>query len=442
VLVLAAAMPARAASRLSDEYIPLDTSLNDRPVPPIELGDKFLETGQLSQGIELPTGAVWQPAFMVFGLARSAVQTFDNGLNPRVSEWANQLSVYGNLQLTGTERFVIGFRPLDDNGRVGTFFGQEMEPRSRFHKSLYGTPTTFFFEGDFSEIFPKLDPNDRHALDYGLSVGRQPLLLQDGLFLDDTVDSFGLIRNTILSRYWSPMRVTGFIAWNHIHRNDNKLDETARFAAFDASMDHYDLGTFDLDGAYLNASDKTGSAVYGAGSVTNRVVLVGRSFNLTFRANGSYALDHETKATGSGVLLLGELSRTLEGSDNFAYLDSFFGFGHYSSVARRPDGGGPLGRVGILYEALGMNRYGTALSDQPTPDSIGLSLGYQMFFDGARRQVVIEAGGRTHKDAIALGGRLQQALGKHTIIQFDTFVAGQEARSVGAGARTEVMFKF
>jgi predicted NBD/HSP70 family sugar kinase len=65
-----------------------------------------------------------------------------------------------------------------------------------------------------------------------------------------------------------------------------------------------------------------------------------------------------------------------------------------------------------------------------------------MFFDGARRQVVIEAGGRTHKDAIALGGRLQQAFGKHTIIQIDTFVAGQEERSVGAGARTEVMFKF
>jgi hypothetical protein len=89
-----------------------------------------------------------------------------------------------------------------------------------------------------------------------------------------------------------------------------------------------------------------------------------------------------------------------------------------------------------------MDRYGSALSSNPAPCSVGLSAGYQMFFDGTRRQVVIEAGGRTHQPAIALGGRLQQALGKHVVIQFDTFVSGHDHDAVGYGARSEILFKF
>ena len=442
VLALAATTPARAQSRLTDQVIPLDTTLTHRPAPPIELGARFLDTGPLFGGFELPTGAVWQPSFIVFGSARTAVQTFDDGIDDRVSEWANQLSVFGNLQLSGTERLVIGFRPLDNDGRIGSYFGQRFEPRSKFHDSLYGDFTTLFFEGDFSQIFPRLDPHDHYALDYGFSVGRQPLLMQDGLLLNDTVDSFGLIRNTILSRIFPPLRVTGYVGWNYIHRNNNQLDDSANLVAFDASADDYRFGTIDLDGAYLEASSKTGSGAYGAASVTNRLVLMGRSFNVTFRANGSYAINRQTPETSSGVLLFSEISRTPNHTSNFAYLDSFLGIEHFSSVARAPDAGGPLGKVGILYEALGMNRYGSALENQTAPDSVGLSGGYQMFFDGTRRQLIIEAGGRTHQAAMALGGRLQQALGSHFVLQFDSFVAGHEYQAVGYGARSEMMIKF
>ena len=40
---------------------------------------------------------------------------------------------------------------------------------------------TLFFEGDFGEVFPHLDPLDVLRLDYGFSVGRMPLLAQQGL---------------------------------------------------------------------------------------------------------------------------------------------------------------------------------------------------------------------------------------------------------------------
>jgi hypothetical protein len=442
-LALATAMPVRAQSRLTDDVIPLDTTLTNRPAPPIEIGASFLNTGPLSSPIELPTGEILQPSFIVFGTGRTALQTFDDGANPRNSEWVNQLSIYGNMQFTGTERLVIGFRPFDNDGRIGSFFGQQFEPHSKFHSSLYGDFTTLFFEGDLSEIFPKLDPYDRHALDYGFSVGRQPLLFQNGMLLDDTVDSFGLIRNTILTQSLPPMRVTGYVGWNYLHRGNNQLDDSANLFAIDASADHYSLGTIDLDGAYVEASSKTGSGAFGAASVTNRVVFWGRSFNLTFRANGSYAINQQTPEVGSGVLLFGGISRTPNHTGgNFAYLNSFLGLEHFSSIGRRPDGGGPLSSIGILYEALGMDKYGSGLNSYPAPSSVGLAAGYQMFFDGTRRQVVIETGARTHQSAIALGGRLQQAAGQHIIFQFDSFVAGQNHRSVGYGARSEMLIKF
>jgi hypothetical protein len=70
-----------------------------------------------------------------------------------------------------------------------------------------------------------------------------------------------------------------------------------------------------------------------------------------------------------------------------------------------------------------------------------------MFFDNARRQLTLETGRRlsTHVEdqtAIALGGRLQQAIARHLILQLDSFIAGQERRSVGYGGRGEAIFKF
>jgi len=110
------------SSRLTDEHIPLQLEgFPQRPRPILEIGENFLGTGTLNQGIKLPTGAVWQPYFMVFGTYRSGLQTFDNG-HDQVSEWANRFDLFGNLYLTFTERILIGFRPFDQNGRFTSYF--------------------------------------------------------------------------------------------------------------------------------------------------------------------------------------------------------------------------------------------------------------------------------------------------------------------------------
>ena len=73
-----------SASRFPDEPIPLKLEgFPQRPKPILELGAPFLGTGTLDPGFEMPGGAVWQPAFLVYGTYRSAIQTFDDGVGKR-----------------------------------------------------------------------------------------------------------------------------------------------------------------------------------------------------------------------------------------------------------------------------------------------------------------------------------------------------------------------
>ena len=139
-------------------------------------GDRFLSPGPVDPGYKLPTGATWRPMFFAFGSMRSAVQTFHQGPKD-ITEWANRLDLFGNLTLSGTERVLVGLRPFDHDGQFsGYTFGRGSNKKGEWNDALNLDPQTLFFEGDFGEIFPCLDPHDKRRLDYQLSIGRQPLL--------------------------------------------------------------------------------------------------------------------------------------------------------------------------------------------------------------------------------------------------------------------------
>ena len=119
-----------SGSRLSD--VPLPLQVEDVPYRPtllLELGEPFLGTGPFGPEIELPTGAVWRPSLWVFGTHRMAVQTFDNGADTPMSEWAHRLDLFANLKLSASERLLIGLRPLDRDNR---FTGVSVRARWRF----------------------------------------------------------------------------------------------------------------------------------------------------------------------------------------------------------------------------------------------------------------------------------------------------------------------
>lgn len=450
LLFLTGALPTAAQedeSRISDEVIPPRTDLvPDRPRPILELGDPFLGPGPLNRSISLPTGAELQPSILFFGTLRTAAQSFDDGNDTR-GEWVSRADIFANVQFTGTERFLAGMRPLDESGEF-TRYVWEPDSEDGWHDEFNGEFTTLFFEGDLGEMFPALDPSDAHPLDLGFSVGRQPISFQEGLLIEDRIDALGITRNTLLPSGTSNLRVTALFAWDEIGRDDNREDKDALLFGLFSEADLPET-TLSFDAIYVDDSDggdangDSDALYFGAGAVQR----IGHT-NSSVRVLGSHTLHEESDAASKGVLLFGELSRNPTGSDDLVYATAFWGIDQFSSAARAPDVGGPLGRAGILFAAVGLGDYGAALGNR-ADDSFGGAVGWQTFLGDAdhRRQLILEVGGRvdtegSSRDAIATGFRLQQALGHHAILRFDGFVAGQDDVELRTGIRTELVWKF
>ncbi len=426
-------------SRISDEVIPLLTAEQVvRPKPVVELGNPFLSSGPIDEGFELPTGAVWQPSLLIYGNFRSALQTFDDGVEQR-AEWANRLDVFANLQFSATERLLVGVRPVDDDNKVTGY--NFTDPDEGWQESFNIEIETFFFEGDFGEIFANADPEDRHSLDWGFAVGRQPILAQDGLLINDTIDAVGVVRNNILIDDVSNLRATFLYGWNEIHRGHNEENNDEHLIAL---LTHADLSTatVEADFVYIHDEDElTSGFFWGVGGIKRWGEL-----NLTGRVLGSQAMRDDSPDVASGHLLFGELSWSPHGTDDLLYFNAFWGIDEFTSAARAPDRGGPLGRTGILFAAVELGRYGAPLGNR-ADESVGGAVGYQMFFENKRKQVVVELGARdgTEGDTdamLGLGGRYQQAIGQHWVLQVDAFGTLEESRDPGWGARLEIGFRF
>jgi hypothetical protein len=191
-------------------------------------------------------------------------------------------------------------------------------------------------------------------------------------------------------------------------------------------------------------SDNDG--LHAGASTTQRMAVFGKTVNSSVRINQSWALDDETPAIQTGTLLFGEFNVTPYGTDNVLYTNAFWGIDEFSSASRNETAGGPLGRTGILFAAVGLGRYGSALSNRPD-NVVGGAVGYQMFFNNERTQVILEAGGQLGtesdtRDEAAIGARVQQAIGDRFVLRLDGFVSAQEDRDPGVGARTEFVAQF
>ncbi len=438
-------------SRLSDERIPLQLEgFPQRPKPLLELGEPFLGTGTLKPGFQLPTGAVWQPSLLMFGTLRTAVQTIDQGQG-EVSELAARLDLFFNLQLSGSERLVVGVRPLQQDGRF---------TRSVFSSDRAGVPTgaeseanldvtSLFFEGDFGEIFPNLSREDHRATDLGFSIGRQPMFFQEGILINDEIDGVGITRNTLQPKGSSNFRATLFLAWNEVGRSgatNNLVDDDAQLIALLTSTD-VRRSTVDADLAYV-ASDN-GDLFSGGVSAVQRI---GKA-NTAFRVLGSSASGNGAQFGTSGALLFSEISWTPHHTHDLFYINTFAAFDHFSSAARGPTTGGPLGRAGIGFAAVGLGSFGAPLSND-SRDVAGGAVGYQKFFEHNRSQIVFELASRIGtdeliEDAVALTARYQIAVGRRGVVVVDGFFGHRGSnRKLGTtsedllGARLEFLLKF
>lgn len=427
--------------RLSDEVVPYPVTKVERLRPLLELGDPFLGNGPIRPGIKTPTGQMLQPWFLLFGTFRSAIQTSDNG-NDNTAEWSNRLDLHGNLNLSGTERLLFSMRPLDRDSGESTGFNFNPKTDDGWQQTFNGELTTVFFEGELGEIFPGLDPADSSTLDWGFSVGRQPAMVQDGLLLNDTIDLVGISRNSLTLRGVPNLNLIGIFGWNDIDRGNSSNDDAVRLFGFFSTADTAWESTISMDLIYVDDKDTTNAWYFGAGS-TQRFGMI----NTTFRINTSYPEHGDTPVANRGTILSSELSGTLQGSDNIIYFNSFLSIDNFTSAARGQDKGTPLANLGILFGPVGMGRYEVPLG-QPIADTVGTTLGYQMFLDSIRSQLILELGARTgtksskNADILGFGVRYQQAIGTRYVLRFDSFLAAQEGKGLSHGVRQEWVVKF
>lgn len=428
---------------ISDVVIPFK-SIGQIPARPAligEIGDPFLDTGPLDPGFEVPLlGAVWQPRLWSYFIYRTTVQTFDNGVRDRESEWANRMDWFFNLQLTGTEKIILGLRPLDKNepGRF-TSYGFEGQ-REDFVNELNNDVETLFFEGDIGSLFPGLDPGGFKAIDFGFTVGRQPIVFQEGILINDTVDAVGFIRNNMYFPGASNFRVSAMYAWDRLDRNADTRPGTdpemyGVFAAADMQV-----STFNLDVIYVDDDLDTGDSVNIGFAAIQRFGLIATAF----RANTSITNDDEIAGTvANGTLLSAEISWHPPASHDIVYINPYWAIDNYTQAGREAVVGGPLAALGILSASPNLSNYGAEINPF-TNEVAGAAIGYQAFFDHNRRNLALEIAGRKDtsgigNDDIGLGFQLQQAIGQNYQFQIEGFYTAQENRGDASGARVEFL---
>lgn len=467
--------------------------IQDRPILPLgEFGEKFLGQGTIKEGYQLPTGAVLRPALWIFGSNRLGVSYRNDRFAPGSAPGApaaqgrkfgsivNRLNLFSQLNLSGTEHFLIGLRPTDQE--VGTrplitgreyssiFWRESTVPNGESFSSLSGSNLDFqtaYFEGQFDEIFPFLDPHDSRFLDYGFSVGRQALSFQRGLMAnEDMIDAVTVTRNTIYGNGNLNMRVTGIFGFNQVTRitppqtpgveltgpnTDAKLYAVITETDFHKSTVNFDVG-------FIDDPDKShGDLLVIGASSTQRLIGYHNTYNTRFHFLASFPTDGEQNSTiirpmgtqahisGQGELLFSQISWTPHESEDLVYLNTFVAIDEFTSLTRAPQAG-PLGDTGILFAAAGLGLYGPALATVST-NAVGGALGYQMFFDTKGKQLIWELGMRNGKDAddleAAVGFQYQQAIKQNWIFLTTGFLSGrQNTPGLSQGIRTELQLFF
>ena len=93
-------------------------------------------------------------------------------------------------------------------------------------------------------------------------------------------------------------------------------------------------------------------------------------------------------------MLFSEVSFTPHYSHDLVYFTTFVAVDEFSAAASGPATGGPLGRAGISFAAVGLGNYGAPLSSRAR-EVAGGAIGYQKFFGlEKRRQLLTEFGVR------------------------------------------------
>lgn len=409
----------------------------DKPAPLIDSGSDGPE-------ISLFTGATWKPRLTVFGSATSSLLSFDSGNGDSTHQWANKIELKFNLALTASERIFLKLTPVDQDSRysgINIATGDWTNATNR-------EPHSLFFEGSLLSLFPSLDSSSR-LLDLDFTLGRQHLILQDGILLNDPMDALTLHWDcfTLPGADTSTLTLIGAI--NDIHRGgDAHQDSTARLAALSLGSSYGDLDLH-LDAAFLDARTSTGGdSLHLAASASVPIGPV----DATLRAASSIRTEDsisKQKAVDNGTLLMLQLSTHPDAdSPDALYLNTFGAIDQYTPAALDPAAPGPLSPTGLLFTKAEVGSY-QAMLGKKAFDSFGSALGYHLFIeDDPASQLLFEIAFRQETPSQpsqtggAFGIEYHQRLAEHWRLTLGSALGIFERERYGYGVRSALSFDF
>ncbi|MDB4802602.1 hypothetical protein OAH05_01610 [bacterium] len=164
---------------------------------------------------------MWEPRLVLHGSYEVFGTVFEQN-NERRDGIGHQLLLDLDLQLTGTERFHVQFRPVGEENSGGSFW-QLNEPDQYFDNSTE-IPQRWWFEGELQSIFGPWLNDERHQLDVNFTVGRFPFRLHNGLLMDDEITGVVLGKNTFTSLPFSNLNMQAFYAIDEVDAHPNSAD--------------------------------------------------------------------------------------------------------------------------------------------------------------------------------------------------------------------------
>lgn len=416
--------------------------------PLLELGRPWYQLGQLDPpqswlGFHNPVSQ----QFLVFGDIRTAVAANQLGGDSQ-SMLAWQSNLFFDYRLTGTERFHFNITPNTQGANSSRYLFDD----DNFISELNADVNFGFFEGDVGAILGGFT-NKTLPFDLPIALGVMPLVIQNGVWLDD---AFLGAAATIPARN-SPLfdisnyDVTFFAGWDKLNSpafgNDDNAAKLYGIASWWEALNGY----IEADYAFVEDRDSVRDRSYHniGWSYTRRFGhLLSNSTRVLVNA-GQSTLGGEN--TADGVLLLSENSLiTANPSTILPYFNLFAGFDRPQSVGRAGIAGGVLRNTGILFESDNLTGYPTL--DATANQTYGMALGLSMMPQNFSQQLVLEGamlgvmGDELGRNAEAaqrgVGFRYQLPLNNSIIFRMDGMYGFLAETEDISGLRVELRRKF
>ena len=250
----------------------------EKPLPPVTAYQEFVGADPIGSWDGLnwfgDDGFQWEPRLVAHGSYEMFGLFLEQG-GTRQDAIGHQLIVDVDLQLTGTERAHVQFRPLGRRNTGGSFF--RLDDPTGFDDNSTGIPDRWWIEGEFYSLFGGLIDDEFTPLDYHITVGKVPYAVHNSLLINDEVTGVIVNKNTLLIPPLSNLNIQGFYFFDDV---DTATPHSTELVGMHASADWRNAfieGTV----AYVSHSDDASfDSRYAAVSATKffgPVTLAGRA---------------------------------------------------------------------------------------------------------------------------------------------------------------------